>query len=99
MKLSEAKRLFAELRQGPVIVKRHAYRDHPERKFTPTELVNLVKSASGRLRNNTMPSAISGSFLWCCHDEDGRPCELAILFEEAEVGTEKKIVIVCHAFR
>ncbi len=96
MKLSEARRLFARLRDLDAIeIRRHAWKDHPERGFSPLELVRLIK-ARGNLQDNKYPTAVTGSFLWICRDDDGRKTEMAIVFERNESG---EMIMVIHAYR
>lgn len=92
MKLSDARKLFSELRKnGFIIVYPHAYRDHKERKFTEDEIKHLVIYANGFLSDNNYPSAIDGSFLFTCKDDFNRKVEIAVLLENK--------IIVVHAFR
>ena len=97
MKLSGAKMLFQKLRKDPskIVVRPHAYRDHPERKFKPLEIQELVLGR-GRLIDNKMASALPGSFMRRCKDLDDRDCELVIVFEGSAPG---ELIVVVHAFR
>lgn len=93
MKLTEARSIFAELRnkEENIVVYPHAYLAHPEREFTQAELVTLVMLARGILALNEYPTAVEGSFLFICRDEKKRNVEIAVLFEEK--------ILVIHAFR
>jgi hypothetical protein len=96
MKLKEARELFHVLRtQNAIEVRRHAWRDHPERGFSPLELIRLVQG-KGALHDNRYPSALPNSFLWLCRDDEGRKTEVAILFERNERG---QFILVVHAYR
>ena len=81
MKLTEARKLFYELRaQGRISVGIHAERDHKERLFTKTEIIYLIQHTKGRLsENNKFPTSIKGSFFYECKDDFGRNVEAAVL--------------------
>lgn len=83
MRLVEARRKFRELRQDPtrIAVRQHAWRDHPERRFSPPEIVELIHLAAGELRDNRAPTAQPESFVFHCKDGAGRRCELVVRFE------------------
>ena len=96
--LSSARTLFRELRKdsGAIIIKRHAWADHPERHFTRDELLSLLRFGSEDLIENVMAAtATFGSFLFSPKDDEGRECELALILDE--VGSWK--IVVIHAFR
>ncbi len=96
MKLKEARALFDRLRTfRQVRIKKHAWKDHPERKFTPQELEELVLG-SGLLTENKFPSAIPRSFLWVCKDQNKRRVEIGILFEKDD---NEDWIIIVHAWR
>ena len=96
--LTSARALFRKLRldRAAVIIRRHAYADHPERLFTREELLLLVQSGNGDINeNNVAPSATFGSFLFRLTDDQGRACEIALLLD----GDGSWKIIVIHAFR
>ena len=96
--LTSARALFRKLRMEPtsVVIRRHAYADHPERLFTRQELLVLVQSGQGELyENNTAATAKFGSFLFRVADEQERECEIALFLDDQG---EWKIVVI-HAFR
>lgn len=97
MKLKDARKLFKEIREVDerISVRPHAWKDHPERKFTALELVRLIRG-SGGLHDNNFPSAQPGSFLWICKDDDGRKTEIAIVFEASKTG---ELIVIIHAYR
>lgn len=97
MKLKEARALLKEIRDddGRINIRPHAWKDHPERKFSPLELVRLLQGKGG-LHDNKYPSAAEGSFLWVCKDEEGRKTELAIVFETDKSGD---LIVIIHAYR
>ncbi len=106
MGLSDKKKLFFQIRaQCEIIVKSHAFRDHPDRGFSKLELVNLVRLKTGRVAENKSPEAIEESFLFFVKDDLNRECKLVLLIEEVEIfddetGTlRKETIIVCSAFR
>lgn len=93
MKLTEARKLFYELRaQGRISIGIHAERDHKERMFTKTEIIYLIQHTKGRLsENNKFPTSIKGSFFYECKDDFGRNVEAAVLIKDN--------IIVVHIFR
>ena len=104
MGLSEIKAKFFALRGScKIIVKNHAYLDHPKRGFTNIEILDLVKFGLGQVKENKFPTAIEGSFLFCPQDDQNEICELVLVIDEQEVETENGIVndmiIVCSAYR
>ncbi|MBP6217250.1 MAG: hypothetical protein KA436_01540 [Oligoflexales bacterium] len=87
MKLSEARSFFEVCRkrgENAFIIRKHCWKDHPERRFSPIELLNLLLG-SGRLKSNPFPSAKPDSFLWCCKDRAGKNVEIAVIFESAKI--------------
>jgi hypothetical protein len=90
VKLSEAKIAFEMLKKEKIIIRKHAWLDHPERNFSVKELTVLIMG-KGRLTLNKYPSAQTGSFLFLCVDELKRSVEIAILIEDN--------IIVIHAYR
>ncbi len=58
-----------------IIVRRHCIVDHPTRKFTEREILELVKAEDGKVIKNEMNTAIPGSILFKCKDADGDECE------------------------
>ena len=104
MGLTEIKAKFFALRINcTIVVKNHAFLDHPNRQFTNLEIINLVKFGKGLVKENNFPSAIENSFLFCTKDEQNEICELVLLIEELEIETESgptaEIIIVCSAYR
>jgi len=97
MKLTDARTLLKEIRNKDerISIRPHAWKDHPERKFSPLELVRLLQGKGG-LHDNKYPTAAAGSFLWICRDEDGRKTELAIVFEADKSGD---LIVIIHAYR
>jgi hypothetical protein len=96
--LSSARVLFRSVRVAAesVIIRRHAYADHPERLFTRQELLALVQSGQGELyENKTAATAKFGSFLFRVGDDQKRECEIALFLDEQ--GSWK--IVVIHAFR
>ncbi len=89
-----------------MIVKNHAFLDYPERGFSKSEIVNLIRVGVGRVYKNDSPDAIAGSFLFLVKDDSQELCKLVILLEEVEIEvksgsgeTKKATVIVCSAYR
>ncbi len=105
MGLVEKRKRFYQIRGTcKIIVRYHAYADHPERNFSELELKNLVKNSMGRVTDNTSPEAIPESFLYLPKDDDERECKLVILLKEIEIEDEKgtttkETIIVCSAWR
>ena len=106
MGLIEKRKQFFKIRSKcRILVKSHAFLDYPERGFSKMEIVNLVKSGSGRVKENTSIEAIFESFLFIVKDDSGLECKLVILIEEVEIeqqssgGAIKEMVIVCSAYR
>lgn len=97
MKLKEARIRFNEIRvdEERISVRPHAWKDHPERKFTSLELVRLIKGR-GILRDNSYPTAQPDSFLWVCKDDDTRKTEIAVIFGKNEAGD---LIVIIHAYR
>ena len=96
--LTSARGLFRKLRMEPaaVIIRRHAYADHPERLFTREELLSLVLSGRGELyENNVATTAKFGSFLFRVADNEERECEIAMFLDEQGSW----MIVVIHAFR
>ena len=96
--LTSARKLFQTLRKRSefVIIRRHAYLDHPERLFSREELLTLVKSGRGQLHeNHEAPSAKFGSFLFRVYDGEKRECQLVLGLDDE--GFWK--IIVISAFR
>ena len=93
MKLADARVVFAGFRSDRkfVVVLEHAYKAHPERLFTRAELITLIMQAKGLLNLNLYPTAIEGSFLFICRDDQNRNVEIAVLIEDK--------IIAVHAFR
>ncbi len=97
MKLKDARALLKEMRGEVerISIRPHAWKDHPKRKFSPLELVRLLQGKGG-LHDNKYPTAVKGSFLWVCKDEEGRKAELAIIFETDKSGD---LIVIIHAYR
>lgn len=98
MRLRDAQDKFDELRKDPgnVVVRRHAWADHPERRFKPQEIKELVSRTGGILRDNHVDKPAPDSFVWHCKDADARKCEVTLKFEETDTGD---LIIVISAFR
>ena len=84
-------------------MKKHAFKDYPERGFSEREIISLVRYGIGPIENNSSPNAIKDSFLFFPEDDIGRECKLVILLEVIEIedkkATENKQIIVCSAYR
>jgi hypothetical protein len=90
--------LFKKLRfeASAIVIRKHAYADHPERLFTRQELLSLVLSGRGEIfENNIAATAKPGSFLPLLTDLEKRECEIALMLDE--YGSWK--IVVIHAFR
>jgi hypothetical protein len=74
----------------------HAWKDHPDRMFTPDEIMYLVSHGAGRLLDNHAPTAIDGSFIFRCQDRLNRRCEIVVLFEPDTVSGEWLLVISAY---
>ncbi len=102
MGLTDKKRIFFRIRKTcSIIVKRHAYLDYPERKFTQLEIINIIRNNNGQIAKNDYPSAKEGSVLFVTSDDDGNKCEL-VLFVEEEMDCltkSKKMIIAISAYR
>ncbi len=99
MKLTEARRKFTELRSDRSRVEvrtRHVVGDHPERKFTYQEVVYLVTSVPGQLKDNHVDNPAPDSFVWWCKDAKDNQCQLCVQFKEREDG---EVIMVISAFR
>lgn len=98
MRLSDARAKFKELRKDVwrIRVTDHAWQDHPERKFTRGEIVELVNSENGTLRLNNSPEAAPGSFLFVCTDSLERHVKMSVKFETAANG---EMILVVNAYR
>jgi hypothetical protein len=102
--LADDRKLFFEMRgKCGIIVRRHAFADYPERGFSQREIVDLVRSGTGRFTINNSPEAIEGSYLFFPKDDLDRECKLVIKIEtvqiENEDSKEGNQVIVCSAYR
>ena len=97
MKLKEDLLIFNEIRNldDRVSIRPHAWKDHPERKFTPLELLRLLRGR-GLLKDNQYPTAQKNSFLGICKDDDSKKTEIAIIFEQHKSG---HFIVIIHAFR
>ena len=96
MKLSEAKELFEACQRNGVsgfIIKKHCWKDHPERKFSQLEVLNLLLG-KGVLKVNRFPSAKPDSFLWSCKDMFGKQVQIAIIFDNKSI-----VAIAISAYR
>lgn len=96
--LISARELFVTIRKKPesVIVRRHAYKDHPERHFTREEWITLVMTGAGQLHeNHEAPTAQYGSFLFRVNDSEKRECHLVLCLDEDASWK----VLVISAFR
>ena len=81
MGLSDSRRLFFQIRSKcQVIVRNHAFLDYPERGFSKTEILNLIRVGIGRVAENKSPDAIEESFLFLVKDDAGTVCKLANSF-------------------
>ncbi len=97
LNLKDAQKLYEEIKEDCLIlVKRHAFKDHPERRFTLDEIVMLTREGK-TLKLGSLPSAPKESFLIIAKDDGGRHCELGILFEQDEKSG--KFIICIHAWR
>ena len=98
----EAYRRFLAARKDPKRVRirwKHISTDHPERKWTRLEILNLVCSADCRVSEfvkNEQPSAWEHSWIWKTPDEDGRPCQFPLQLREDDGGN---IILVITAIR
>ncbi|MBL7663521.1 MAG: hypothetical protein JNM93_00195 [Bacteriovoracaceae bacterium] len=102
--LSKVKQTFFSIKTTcEIIVKSHAYVDHPERNFTTDEIIDLIRNSRGRFTENESEVAIKGSYLFYPKDALGNECKLVVLIKkEVEVrqeGSEDKLIIVCSAYR
>lgn len=93
IKLTQARKIFNQLRkEGKIEIRKHAYKDYPEREFSDAEIRFLISETNGKLSdNNRFPTSTKGSFLYDCKDLRGRQCEFALLIENT--------LVVIHAFR
>lgn len=102
--VNRKRKLFFQIRKSArVIVKGHAYIDHPERKFTQIEILNLIRSGRGTINENQARTATPGSVLFKVKDDLDRDCELVVLIEE-ELKKEDEVsvahmIIVISAYR
>lgn len=105
MGLKEKRQRFYAIRgHCKILVKFHAYKDHPKRLFTELEIKNLVKFGIGRVEENKSSQAIPDSFLFYPKDEEGRECKLVVLLTEVEIENisgdgKKEMILICSAFR
>lgn len=104
MGLADDRKLFFEIRSKcEIIVRRHAFADYPERGFSEREIVDLVRTKTGRFTINNSPDAIVGSYLFFPKDDLERECKLVVKIEvvqiENEDSKEGSQVIVCSAYR
>lgn len=101
MKLTDARKLFFELRRlNQIHVENHAFKDHLERGFTQVEIITLIKKTGRLIENRMAATALPNSFLWMARDFLERECELVVKFEERDLGGgEIEYIIVCSAFR
>ncbi len=97
---TEFEKLFHRLRKDKsrIIVKKHAFKDYPERGFSPSEIVELI-AGPGRLFDNKAATAKPNSYVWHCRDEDENEVELVVLIEVTYVPQEQGLVLVISAFR
>lgn len=96
MKLTDARKKFDQLRRtrGRILVRKHAWKDWPKRKFTVGEIVELVMG-DGHLKMNHVDRPTT-PFVWHCKDQDEEPCTLAVDFQEDESGD---LIVVVSAYR
>jgi hypothetical protein len=96
LNLKEARKLFDTLRDGRrVLIKRHAFADHPGRKFTHNEVLALVLG-NGVLRSNHVSNPAPNSFVLHCQDDRKVHCQLAVVFDTDENG---QIIVVISSYR
>ena len=96
MNLKEARKLFDLLRDSRrILVKKHAFADHPVRKFTQNEVLALVLG-NGVLRSNHVRNPAPNSFVWHCQDDRKVPSQLAVVFDTDEKG---QIIVVISSYR
>lgn len=96
MRLTDARVVFKLCqKKGPsgFLIKKHCWSDHPGRKFTMAEVLNLLLG-SGILKDNRYPSAKLGSFLWVCRDKNNAQVEIAVIIEKTEI-----LAIAISAYR
>lgn len=100
MSKTEFEKLFHGLRKDKsrIIVRKHAYKDYPERGFSPSEIIELI-AGPGRLFDNKAATAKPNSYVWHCRDEDENDVELVVLIEMIDVPEEQNMVLVISAFR
>ena len=93
MKLTEARKLFFDLRkQRKIHLTYHVVHGHKERGFSREELHYLVLETNGKLSHNTkFPTSVEDSFFYECKDIARRNVEIALVLEDN--------IIVIHAFR
>lgn len=97
MNLNDAKKLFFANRNScKILVRPHAYKDHPNRAFSSNEILNLIK-LNGTLKDNKAPSAIINSFVFHTKDDFDVECQLVVLFDSCEENLT--IIIVASAWR
>jgi hypothetical protein len=99
MNLTAARLKFRELRQDHhrIRVRSHAWREHPERCFSPDEIIELICHSSGELADNRAATATPDSFVLRCCDRRNRRCEMVVVFEVS--STTGDWLIVISAFR
>lgn len=95
MKLSEAKRLFFELRKQNRIdvCEEHVIGDHPERGYTVDEVIQLAK-APGQLQDTNDSQYKGERFYFRTKDLDEKFVRLVVEFEENDEG---KLILVISA--
>ncbi len=96
MKLSDAKKLFFELRKRNRIdvCIDHVVDDHPERGYSFDEVVSLLKNTHGRFQDTTDLNLRGVRFYWRTKDILGKNLRLVIEFETDEDG---KLILVVSA--
>lgn len=96
LKLSEARVLYSKCQkegESAFIVRKHCWKDYPERKFSQIEVLNLLLG-KGILKMNHFPSAKPNSFLWSCKDAASSNVEIVVILEDGLI-----LAVAISAFR
>ena len=87
LKLSEARILYSgcqKIGESAFVIRRHCWKDHPDRRFSQIEVLNLLLGR-GVLKTNHFPSAKADSFIWLCKDNQDRRVEIVVVLNDGQI--------------
>ncbi len=96
MKLTDARKLFNELRKNGrvAIAEEHVLKEHKSRGYSVTEILSLICVKDGVLQDTTSRQYLGVRFYWRTQDLLDHDVRFVIEFEEDEEG---KLILVVSA--